>query len=435
MKKHIKWLLGEIDLWVKEGIIEPVQAAALKDRYPAPAESVAWGRIIFFGIGAVLFGLGVILLFAYNWQRMHKFVKLGVILAALIGAHGAGYWLRRPASRYQTAGEGLHLLGTMLFGAGIWLVAQIYHIEEHYPNAFLIWGLGALALAWALPSMAQGIIATLLLVLWNGFEVFDFKNPHLLSPVLILGGVMPLAWLNRSRVLAAIGTIGFLFTLVVTVADIAGDLAALVVFFSGCMLIAASLLVRRRGGFPRISPVFSFVGFSVYIAVLFFLSFNHRGSGTWSIHFDRFPESILFFAFALGVACLWVWAIWPLSKKQQPYKEVFRKEYYGVLAAFILILLNVLGVIRLGGWLGMAVFNTLLLYQAIMMISTGCKDLNLKTTATGCVLFAAITFARYTDLFVSLLARSLVFFIAGAALFSVGIYYSKTRKQIQRETR
>jgi uncharacterized membrane protein len=135
MKKHIKWLLGEIDLWVNEGIIEPLQAAALKDRYPAPAESVAWGRIIFFSIGAILFGLGVILLFAYNWQRMHKFVKLGVILAALIGAHGAGYWLRRPASRYQTAGEGLHLLGTMLFGAGIWLVAQIYHIEEHYPNA------------------------------------------------------------------------------------------------------------------------------------------------------------------------------------------------------------------------------------------------------------------------------------------------------------
>lgn len=44
----------------------------------------------------------------------------------------------------------------MLFGAGIWLVAQIYHIEEHYPNGFLIWGLGAMALAWALPSGGSG---------------------------------------------------------------------------------------------------------------------------------------------------------------------------------------------------------------------------------------------------------------------------------------
>jgi hypothetical protein len=49
-------------------------------------------------------------------------------------------------------------------------------------------------------------------------------------------------------------------------------------------------------------------------------------------------------------------------------------------------------------------------------------------------LFAAIAFARYTDLFVSLLTRSLVFFIAGAALFTVGIYYSRSKKQIERET-
>jgi uncharacterized membrane protein len=136
MKKHIKWLRDEIALWVNEGIIGPDQGTALKRRYPAPAEDTAWGRIIFFSIGAILFGLGVILIFAYNWEKMHKFVKLAVIFAALIGAHGAGYWLKRTQSQYQTAGEGLHLLGTMLFGAGIWLIAQIYHIEEHYPTAF-----------------------------------------------------------------------------------------------------------------------------------------------------------------------------------------------------------------------------------------------------------------------------------------------------------
>ena len=49
------------------------------------------------------------------------------------------------------------------------------------------------------------------------------------------------------------------------------------------------------------------------------------------------------------------------------------------------------------------------------------------------MLFAVIAIARYTDLFVSLLARSLVFFIAGAALFSVGIYYSRVKKQLERE--
>lgn len=433
MKKHIQWLFSEIDRWVKEGVIEPDQGVLLKERYPAAEEGIAWGRMIFFSIGAVLFGLGVILILAYNWQRMHKFLKLAIILAALIGAHGAGWWLKRPTGRYQTAGEGLHLLGTMLFGAGIWLVAQIYHISEHYPNAFLIWGLGALALAWSLPSMAQGIVAVILLALWNSFEAFDFKNPHLLAPFFILGGIMPLAWNVRSKVLAAVCAIGFLFTLSVSVAEIEGDLAALVVFFSACMLIAAGLLVQRRSWFAQVGSVFSFMGLLVYIVLLFILSFYHRSKGTWSVQLDRFPDSLLFFGFALGAAGLWIWALWPPSKKPPPYRELFRLEYYGVLAAFILIFLNVVGGINLGGWPGMVVFNLLLLYQAVMMIAIGCRNLDLKTTTSGCVLFAVITFARYTDLFVSLLSRSLVFLIAGAALFSVGLYYSKTKKHFQRE--
>ncbi len=96
MKRHIKWLIAEIDGWVNAGIIAPDQGQAIKKRYPIPEQGPAWGRIIFFSIGAILFGLGVILLFAYNWQRMPKWVKLAVIFAALIGAHGAGFRLRRP---------------------------------------------------------------------------------------------------------------------------------------------------------------------------------------------------------------------------------------------------------------------------------------------------------------------------------------------------
>jgi len=60
-----------------------------------------------------------------NLPSISHLNELNLIFAALIGAHGTGFWLRRPNSQYQTAGEGLHILGTMLFGAGIWLIAQV----------------------------------------------------------------------------------------------------------------------------------------------------------------------------------------------------------------------------------------------------------------------------------------------------------------------
>jgi hypothetical protein len=288
-------------------------------------------------------------------------------------------------------------------------------------------------MAWSLPSMAHGILTVILFVLWNCFEAFDFKNPHLISPFLILGGIMPLAWLRRSRVLATVCLVGFLATLLVSASMLEGDLAVLVVFFCGCMLIALSLVVRQRNLFPEMGPIFSFIGFFVYLTVLFLLSFFHRGKGTWSVDFDQFMESLFFFSFALAAIGTWAWAIWPTARRKSQPNSIISSHYYGVWATLVIMIANTLGLIPLGGWLGMAVFNILFLYQCIMMIVRGCKTLSLKTTVTGCVLFAVIAMARYTDLFHSLLTRSLVFFIAGAALFSVGLYYSRIKKQIDRE--
>ena len=202
------WLLSELETWVQEGIISDTQARAIRGRYPAPEQAGTWGRIAFAAFGAILIGLGVILLFAYNWDKMHKFAKLGIVFCALISAHGAALMVKRTATR-QT----LHVLGTMFFGAGIWLVAQIYHINEHYPNAFLVWGAGAFALAWVLPSLPQALMATFLLVLWNGFESYGFHTMNYAAPAIIFFGILPLAGVMRSRVLLSAGLVAFLFTL------------------------------------------------------------------------------------------------------------------------------------------------------------------------------------------------------------------------------
>ncbi len=431
MKKNIKWLLAEIDLWLNEGWIAADQAEKIKRCYQESEQGPAWGRIIFFSIGAVLFGLGVILLFAYNWEKMHKFAKLAVIVPALLTAHGMGFWLRQPAGRYRTAGEGLHLTGTMLFGAGIWLVAQIYHIDEHYPNAFFIWGFGAIIMAWVLPSISHAILAIVLLVLWNGFEAFDFKNPHLLSPFIILGSLMPLAWVYRSQVLTATTIGAFMLMLAFSVATVSGDLVFLLVFFSACILIAAGLLVRRKGGFPGSGPVFSFIGYSVYLVTLFVLSFFHHGKGLFTIHFDKLPAAIYFFSFSTTAIGLLIWAFWPIVQRQSNTPAGFRIDYYAVLVTLPLVVLNTMGVLVLKGWAGAAVFNIIFLFHSIMLIITGCKELDVKSTIAGCLLVAFISLARYTDLFVSLLARSSVFLLMGAALFAVGLYFSSTKKQLR----
>ena len=97
----------------------------------------------------------------------------------------------------------------------------------------------------------------------------------------------------------------------------------------------------------------------------------------------------------------------------------------------LVVVLNTVGVIGFKGWAGAAVFNMIYLFHSIALIVTGCRAINVKFTTIGCLLLAFISIARYTDLFVGLLARSSVFLIMGFALFAAGFYYSRTKKQLQ----
>jgi hypothetical protein len=86
---------------------------------------------------------------------------------------------------------------------GIWLVAQFYHIDEHFPNGFLLLGLGALAMVWAMPSIAQGLLAVTVLCIWGCSEGWGFDVASHWAPVLVLAAGGVLAWRMRSLVLLA----------------------------------------------------------------------------------------------------------------------------------------------------------------------------------------------------------------------------------------
>src|SRR5687768_18538998 len=72
MSKETRWLLSEIERWTADEIISPEQADRLRSRYAAPADGPPWGLIVFASAGALVIGLGVVLLFAYNWRSEER---------------------------------------------------------------------------------------------------------------------------------------------------------------------------------------------------------------------------------------------------------------------------------------------------------------------------------------------------------------------------
>ncbi|MDD4869680.1 MAG: DUF2157 domain-containing protein [Kiritimatiellae bacterium] len=431
MKRHIRWLNNELREWVSAGIIKSEQAEVIRKRYPDDMSGLPWGAIIFSSIGGVVLGLGVILLFAYNWDVIPRFWKLAIIFGVLIIAHSAGILLQTRTDRFKALGESLNLLGTMLFGAGIWLIAQIYHIEEHFPNAFIIWALGALAMAWALPSIVQGILAAVLIAIWCGSESVAFDNSMHVGPLIIVVLLGSLAYVKRSIVLLTVLIPAFMASLLFVQAGRYFESGLLfgTALNVAVLLVALGILARKYGGFTESSPVFLFFGWIASVIVLYVLTFPDAAEHLLKYNHEKpFVACTAYWA-GSAVLCLIGWGA-------LAYMSFARKQNLGITADdYLLPLTVILGLVYmffkggLDGWAISGPFNLVLLALVVAMMVRGCRHGLLQPTIVGSVLLMIYMITRYFDLFHSLLVRGLVFIVAGVLIFGQGILYSRAKSR------
>jgi uncharacterized membrane protein len=389
--------------------------------------------MVFSGLGAVIVGLGIILLFAYNWQAIPRAAKLLIVFGSLAAAHATGLWLfiRRP--RFRGLGEAICVLGTMLFGAGIWLVAQIYHIDEHYPNGLIVWAVGALAMAWAMPSIAQGAIAAGLMTVWCGMESFNFDASMHAAPVMIVVFVGLLAWRMKSRFLLAVTlpmvVLSMVFVMVGSAFHHGERVAFGMVFNIGVTLAAAGVLARRSRHFPESAPVFSFYGWLVSLIFLFVLTFPDAADHMLIRGWGQMESWLSGYWVGSLVLCVagWGWL---------GYREIVRAEGHRVpLDHFLLPMAVVVTAVdltlmeRVDELLLAVPFNLVLLALIVAMMTRGCRHGLTVPTVIGSLLLVAYMFARYCDLFESLLIRGLVFIVVGAAIFAQGMLYNRTKRR------
>jgi uncharacterized membrane protein len=429
MNKHAPWLHAELDRWVEEKLVSPEQAARLRERYPLEQPAYSWGLIVFATTGALVVGLGVILLLAYNWDGIPKAGKLALIFGAMLGAHGAGLnWLRRPDWRAKL-GEAMLVLGTMFYGAAIWLVAQIYNIDEHYPNGFLFWALGALALAWAIRSTALGFLTVILVGIWGGCEALDFNRPGHVALLLVVVAVVRLAWRNRSAVLLALCVAATQVLLLMNL----GVWGASAQMFTASLALAVFLVAASRltdAAFPAAAHVMEGFGYGSFLICAYLLTFHHaaRGLLDWDHSNSWQPTQAAIAGWSLFVAALgaWSWVAWRHFLQRDLAVE--RTDWLlpiALLYAFGLAATSVVGWEQFVAWS----FTAALLGLAAWWMWRGCQESRAGITVLGSVVLTALVAARYFDLFPSMASRALAFILLGGLFIAEALYYRKVRRE------
>lgn len=113
---------------------------------------------IIVAIATFLIGAGVFSFIAANWQGMSSPGKVVVILTAMLASYGVGWYLKEQKNLIRS-GNGLIILGAVIYGAGIFLVAQTFHIKANWPDGFILWMVGTIAMAYAADVFALFALA------------------------------------------------------------------------------------------------------------------------------------------------------------------------------------------------------------------------------------------------------------------------------------
>jgi hypothetical protein len=163
-------LSADLQRWQQAGLLDETQAArilAFEAGQPASAEGLALPGLLALACGALLVAVGTQLFVGAHWDKLGPGARFAWALAPVALFHLAGAWASRRTPRLAAA---LHGVGTVLLGAGVFLTAQIFSLQEHWPAGILLWALGAWLGFALLRDWMQGLLAALLTPWWLGAE-------------------------------------------------------------------------------------------------------------------------------------------------------------------------------------------------------------------------------------------------------------------------
>lgn len=127
MSKGPAWLLEQLPALVRDGVLDDASAARLRAHYaPLAASAGAMSRVLFATLGALLVGLGLILLAAHNWDQWGRGTRLFVSLLPLALSQGLLTWvLRRDADGGWR--EAAAVFSALAFALALAMVGQVFH--------------------------------------------------------------------------------------------------------------------------------------------------------------------------------------------------------------------------------------------------------------------------------------------------------------------
>ncbi|RDC64293.1 DUF2157 domain-containing protein [Adhaeribacter pallidiroseus] len=423
-------ILKDLPELLQAEVITPDTADKIRDYYKSKSRSSTSTNPLFivFGIlGALLIGLGIILIMAHNWDELSRSTKTILsFLPLLIGQGICAYVLikKQDSRAWRESGSAFLFFAV---GASIALVSQIYNIPGGSGTFLFTWMLLCLPLVYILKSSITSLLyisgstyyATQI-GYWSNFTV-----PYLYWLLLI--GVLPHYyqlyqlkpnsnfttfhhWLAPVSLTIALGT----------VAQKADELLFIAYFglFSsfymfGDLKFLAPHKLRNNG--------YKVIGTLGTMALLLVLSFNWLWDDLQSrpFPFNQLAKAPEFYASV--ITSLVATGLLYFSFKNKPLSRI-----QPLAPGFLFfIFLFVLGHFSPAA---VVLINVYILLIGVLTVKSGVRQNHLGLLNLGLLLITALVVCRFFDTDLSFVIRGILFVLVGLGFFMANYWLLQKRK-------
>jgi len=423
--KAVQWLYQELPDLVTKGVITEAAANNLRGHYgEVKTADKKWFVIISCSVlGALLIGLGVILLFGHNWEQLSRQVRTILSLLPLMIAQVLAFWvvLKRPAS--QALKEGTATFLSLMVGASIALISQTYNIPNDTPAFILTWMLLIVPLTYFMEATIPAAIYVAGVSAWAGHFWNEPLKAFLFWPLLSV--VIPyFIWSLKQKKYTVRSAI---LSLVMATGICVGAGFTLGRTFPGSWIVIYSSIITifyllGAWEFKGIStnwqrPFHILGGVGIFILMFMFTfrfpweSISHRyyyasnEISSWT----AIPDHMLTFVL-IGSAML---LFFQFAKRQDWMRTLFGALPFLALFGY-----------AVGGSspaFPMFLFNIFLLIISVYRLMTGIQSNNLGIINTGIFMLATLVLARFFDSEMSFVIKGLVFILIGVGFLATNV--------------
>lgn len=437
MKKNIKWLYSELEVLIQKGVMTEEAAKKIKAYYDSSPQKESNNLFLVFAIlGVVFTGLGVISLFAYNWDQLSRGARTVISILPLLISQGiALFSVHKNKSAVWKEASGLAVGISIL--AAISLIGQTYNLPGDFGDFMMVCLLLVLPIIYLMNLNYLSLFYLFGTIVWAGYE----QN--------IGGSTIPFWWLglmliphyyfklrkNRFSIESVLLSWGIgIWLLVSTGIVLEKVIPGLWIVIYSCLIWTFYRVGKQNGAVKEVAilqnPYYLFGVFGTIVLGYLFsfkwpwleIGLKYYRSG-W-----EYNKTLAVIDYLILAVLIIVTAYYIYKTVRNKEKEQFIFASLPVITTAVYLIVSAITDKEIANLIPIFIFNAYLLVFSIRYIYYGIQYQQANKATVGLLTIAILIFTRFIDSDIGFVGKGIAFIIIGIGFLTSNIWVSNRMK-------